>query len=237
MSGGPRHVAIVMDGNGRWAGARGLPRAAGHRQGTKAVASVVEAAPATGIEVLTLYAFSADNWRRPKAETLGLMSLFSEYLHAETTRCVEAGVKLSVIGRRDRLPPSLRRHVEAAEAATADATRLHLRLAIDYSSRDAIWLAVKGLLETGGRTREDFVARIASGRGGVARDPDVDLLIRTGGERRLSDFLLWECAYAELYFLDVAWPDFTPEHLAEALVAFSRRERRFGGLTAGAPAV
>ncbi len=226
----PAHVAIAMDGNGRWATARGLPRPAGHRCGAAAVRRAVEAARAEGIDVLTLYAFSSDNWRRPRAEIDGLMALFGEYLRDETAGCVEAGIRLTMIGRRDRLAPSLRRTAEAAERATAGGTRLHLRLAIDYSSREAIWLAAEHLISAGQPSREEFVARIRSGHGEVANVPDVDLLIRTGGERRLSDFLLWECAYAELHFVDVAWPDFTAEHFADALEAFAGRERRFGGL-------
>lgn len=226
----PAHVAIAMDGNGRWAAARDLPRPAGHRCGAQAVRRVVEAARTEGIDVLTLYAFSSDNWRRPRVEIDGLMALFDEYLHDETARCVEAGIRLTMIGRRDRLAPSLRRTAEAAERATAGETRLHLRLAIDYSSREAIWLAAERMIGAGRSSREEFVARIRSGRGEIADAPDVDLLIRTGGERRLSDFMLWECAYAELHFVDVAWPDFGAEHFADALDAFAGRERRFGGL-------
>jgi undecaprenyl diphosphate synthase len=226
----PAHVAIAMDGNGRWATARGLPRPAGHRCGAVSVRRVVEAACDEGIDVLTLYAFSSDNWRRPRAEIDGLMALFSDYLRDETSRCVDAGIRLTMIGRRDRLAPSLRRAAEIAECATAGATRLHLRLAIDYSAREAIWLAAEQMIRAGRLSREELVARIPSGRGDVADAPDVDLLIRTGGERRLSDFLLWECAYAELHFVDVAWPDFAAEHFADALDAFAGRERRFGGL-------
>jgi undecaprenyl diphosphate synthase len=232
----PLHVAIIMDGNGRWATARGLPRSAGHRQGAVAVGRIVEAAPAFGIGVLTLYAFSADNWRRPRAETLGLMTLFDEYLRNESDRCLEEGVRLSVIGRRDRLPGHLRRGLESTEARTAEGRALHVRLAIDYSARDAIWLAAERLVRQGHATRDEFAACIASGRGEPADAPPVDLLIRTGGEQRLSDFLLWEAAYAELSFTPVAWPDFGPEHLVAAVANFSRRERRFGGLIPSAAA-
>jgi undecaprenyl diphosphate synthase len=220
-----------MDGNGRWGTARGMPRAAGHRQGAAAVRRTVEAAVERGLETLTLYAFSADNWRRPRTETMGLMALFDEYLRLEVDRCVAHGIRLSVIGRRDRLPPSLRRQVQSAEDATAEGRGLHLRLAIDYSARDAIWCAAERLIDAGRRSREEFAARVRSGRGEIADVPDVDLLIRTGGEQRLSDFLLWESAYAELCFLDVAWPDFSATHLAHALDTFSRRERRFGGIS------
>ncbi|MEO7190733.1 MAG: polyprenyl diphosphate synthase [Vicinamibacterales bacterium] len=225
------HVAIIMDGNGRWATTRGLPRIAGHRQGAATVARTVEAAARTpAIEVLTLYAFSADNWRRPRAETLTLMQLFEEYLREEGARCAQNGIRLSVIGRRDRVPPSLCRRIAAVEEATAQGSALHLRLAIDYSARDALWLAAERMMTTGSRSREEFARRVGSGRGVAVDVPGVDLLIRTGGEQRLSDFLLWEAAYAELCFLDVAWPDFTDVHLADALLAFAQRDRRFGGL-------
>jgi undecaprenyl diphosphate synthase len=201
----PRHTAIIMDGNGRWARARGLPRTAGHRAGATAVRRVIETAPALGITALTLYAFSADNWQRPRTEVQTLMRLFRIYLRDETARCIEEGVRLEVIGRRDRLSPALRAAIVEAERATANGRTLHLRLAIDYSSRDTI-------------------AR------GDAPLPDVDLLIRTGGEQRLSDFLLRECAYAELYFTPCAWPDFDATALAAAVAEFGRRQRRFGGL-------
>jgi len=197
-------VAIVMDGNGRWATRRGLPRAAGHRAGAAAVRRAVEIAPGCGITALTLYAFSSDNWTRPAAEVSTLMRLFARYLRSETAELIAQGVKLIVIGRRDRLPASLIAAIAAAEQATAQNTRLELRLAVDYSGRAAI-------------------------RAGDLL-PDVDLLIRTGGEQRLSDFLLWECAYAELWFTDRMWPDFQAAHLAAALHEFHSRDRRFGGL-------
>jgi undecaprenyl diphosphate synthase len=203
----PRHTAIIMDGNGRWAQARGLPRSAGHRAGAAAVRRTIESAPSFGITALSLYAFSADNWRRPRAEVQMLMRLLRTYLRDETARCIEQGVRLEVIGRRDRLPASLCMAIERAEAATAAGRTLDLRLAIDYSARDAI-------------ARGDWPL------------PDVDLLIRTGGEQRLSDFLLRECAYAELYFTACAWPDFDEAALAAAVAEFGRRQRRFGGLTA-----
>ncbi len=198
------HVAIVMDGNGRWATRRGLPRAAGHRAGAEAVRRAVEIAPGCGISALTLYAFSSDNWTRPAAEVSVLMRLFARYLRAETAELAEKGVKLTVIGRRDRLPRSLVDAITAAEQGTARGTKLELRIAVDYSARAAI-------------QRGDLL-------------PDVDLLIRTGGEQRLSDFLLWECAYAELWFTDRMWPDFGAAHLAAAVHEFHSRDRRFGGL-------
>jgi undecaprenyl diphosphate synthase len=196
-----------MDGNGRWAQARGLSRSAGHRAGAAAVRSVIESAPALGIRALTLYAFSADNWQRPRAEVQTLMRLLRTYLRDETARCIQEGVRRGVIGRRDRLSPTLRVAIAAAERATARGGTLHLRLAVDYSARAAI-------------------------AKGDAPLPDVDLLIRTGGEQRLSDFLLRECAYAELYFTPCAWPDFDEAALVAAVAEFGRRQRRFGGLAA-----
>ena len=224
------HVAIIMDGNGRWATSRGLPRSAGHSQGAHAVRRIVEAAPRCGIDLLTLYAFSADNWRRPQDEVAGLMAIFDRYLEQQGPRCLAHGIRFSLMGRRDRLPAVMRARVEWLEAATAGGTTLHLRLAIDYSAREAIWLAADRLIRTGAGTREELSALIRSGHGAPADVPDVDLLIRTGGEQRLSDFLLWEAAYAELWFTDVAWPDFSAEHLTAAIRAFARRERRFGAL-------
>jgi undecaprenyl diphosphate synthase len=221
------HTAIIMDGNGRWAHARGLPRLAGHRRGADAVLRAVEAAPALGISDLTLYAFSADNWRRPQAETSGLMRLFGDFLRQETRRCVEEGVRLSVIGRRDRLPAPLRAAIAATERCTAAGARLHLRIAVDYSARQSIARAAHRLA----RCAPEQFAR------GPDNLPPVDLLIRTGGEQRLSDFLLWESAYAELVFLPVLWPDFTGEDLAAAVEEFRTRQRRFGGLPAGYCAV
>ncbi|HYU09933.1 MAG TPA: polyprenyl diphosphate synthase [Gemmatimonadales bacterium] len=197
-------MAIVMDGNGRWATRRGLPRAAGHRAGAAAVRRVVEIAPGCGITALSVYAFSSDNWSRPAAEVSTLMRLFARYLRSETAELIAQGVKLIVIGRRDRLPASLVAAIGAAEQATAQGTRLELRVAVDYSGRAAI-------------------------RAGQLL-PDVDLLIRTGGEQRLSDFLLWECAYAELWFTERMWPDFGAAHLAAAIHEFHSRDRRFGGL-------
>ena len=202
MRAGLLHVAMVMDGNGRWATRRGLPRTAGHRAGAQAVRPLVEAAPNLGVGALTLFAFSADNWKRPAHEVSALMRLFARHLRTETPRLLENGVRLEIVGRRDRLPTPLVAAMEAAEAATAAGATLHLRVAVDYSARQAI----------------------AAGR----LLPDVDLLIRTGGEQRLSDFLLWECAYAELHFTERMWPEFGPTELAAAVAEFRARERRFG---------
>jgi len=199
------HVAVIMDGNGRWAEERGLPRAAGHRAGALAVERTVEAAPPLGITDLTLYAFSSDNWKRPRTETELLMRLFQDYLLRETERCRTNGIALRVIGRRDRLAPAVVEAIGLAERDTRDGARMTLRIAIDYSSR---WL-------------------LAHRRPPI---PDVDLLIRTGREKRLSDFLLWESSYAELCFLDTMWPDFTGDDLAVAVEDFHVRTRRFGAI-------
>ncbi len=207
-----------MDGNGRWALARRLPRIAGHRAGVESVRRVVKAAPGLTIDVLTLFAFSSDNWRRPRAEVEGLMELLGLYLATETEECVRNGVRLQVIGRRDRLAADVRAAIGRAETATAAGTRLRLRMAVDYSARDAILAAARGLAEL---SRESLDGALG---------PPVDLLIRTGGERRLSDFLLWECAYAELVFPRVMWPDFGAEDLASAVRDFRGRERRFGAV-------
>jgi undecaprenyl diphosphate synthase len=223
------HVGIIMDGNGRWAARKGRPRTVGHRAGAQAVRRVVEAAPALGIRVLTLYAFSADNWRRPAPEVSALMRLFREYLRAETARCVQEGVRLEVIGRRDRIDPVLLRRILATERDTAAGTRLHLRVALDYSSRDAILRAAQCLPPDTAPGRDAFTRLLAIVDHGTPV-PDLDLLIRTGGERRLSDFMLWEAAYAELYFVERMWPDFGAEQLAAAVRDFETRDRRFGGL-------
>jgi undecaprenyl diphosphate synthase len=223
------HVAVIMDGNGRWATTRGRPRAAGHIAGADAVRRTVEAAPGLGVRTLTLFAFSSDNWQRPDREVRALMGLFRRYLVMEAARCAERGGRISVIGRRDRLAPVLVRAIEEAEALTAGASSFRLRIAVDYSARDAILRAAGRLSPhpASAPTREAFSRLLAEPpQDGPA--PDVDLLIRTGGEKRLSDFLLWECAYAELVFTDRMWPDFTAADLAEAVREFQSRDRRFG---------
>jgi undecaprenyl diphosphate synthase len=222
------HVAIIMDGNGRWATARGLARAAGHRAGVESIRRVCEAAPALGIATLTLFAFSADNWRRPQAEVATLMELLRFYLRTEIARLAESGTRLTVIGRRDRLPAGLADEIAATESRSAGGRVLHLRIAIDYSARDAIVAAAASLRAEFAPTRE-HMHRLITGAAGCGSG-DVDLLIRSGGEKRLSDFLLWECAYAELCFTDRMWPEFGAEDLAAAIADFRRRERRFGGL-------
>ncbi len=223
------HVGIIMDGNGRWATRQGRSRGAGHRAGAAMVRRIVEVAPDLGVGVLTLFAFSADNWRRPRAEVGWLMRLFREYLRAETARCVAHDVRLEVIGRRDRIGPALRLAIEHAERATAASSRLRLRIALDYSSRDAILRAAQCLGQETAPARDSFTRLLAIVDHG-APVPEVDLLIRTGGERRLSDFLLWEAAYAELLFTPLTWPEFGPEALADALRDFAARERRFGAV-------
>jgi undecaprenyl diphosphate synthase len=212
------HIGIIMDGNGRWALGRGLSRLAGHEAGVETVRRIVEAAPDLGVGILTLFAFSSDNWRRPTAEIDALMRLMAVYLHKETARCVEQGVRVEVIGRRDRLSPSLAAAIGRAETATAGGRTLWLRIAVDYSGRDAILAAARALSDV---SRDAFDRTLG---------PPVDLLIRTGGERRLSDFLLWESAYAELLFTRVMWPDFGPADLAAAVRDFRSRERRFGAV-------
>src|ERR671917_348967 len=227
------HVAIIMDGNGRWATARGLPRSAGHHAGLRAARRIVEAAVRDGgVGTLTLYAFSADNWMRPPAEVGALMALFRRALAMEGKRCLDNGVRLTILGRRDRLPESLRTTITHVERATARGRNLHLRVAVDYSARDAIVRAAARAAAEGrgaALTRETFSTLL----GAVDHDataPDVDLLVRTGGEQRLSDFMLWECAYAELLFTPTMWPDFDARSLHAALDEFHRRERRFGAL-------
>ena len=228
------HVAIIMDGNGRWATGRGLPRIAGHSACAEALRGIVEAAPDCGIGVLTVYAFSSDNWKRPQAEVDALMELLACYLAGETARCLSSGVRMSIIGRRDRLPDSLRASIDDAERQTRQCNLLQLRLAIDYSARDAILHAATlhaTQLAAGEHvTRERFEKLLGETR-------PVDILIRTGGEQRLSDFLLWECAYAELIFTNRMWPDFSPFDLQRAVQQYAHRERRFGGIPQAPAAV
>ena len=238
------HVACVMDGNGRWAERRGLPRAAGHRAGAEALRRVVEAAPGLGVGTLTVYAFSAANWKRPESEVAALMALLLAYVRSEAPRLKRAGVRLQFVGRRDRLPVPLRAAVCRAEWETRAGRRLLLRVAVDYSAREAICRAARALAappdagdDAGGGAGSGgagaFEAALAAAlHPDGAPAPPLDLLVRTGGERRLSDFLLWEAAYAELLFLDALWPDVTAGTLRAALADFAGRERRFGGLAA-----
>ncbi len=228
------HVAIIMDGNGRWATRRGLPRIAGHRAGLAAARRVVEHASDIGVRCLTLYAFSSDNWRRPAAEVQSIFFLLRAFLRLETERMRQRGARLEVIGRRDRLPQPVLRAIENSEWRTAAGRGIHLRVAIDYSSRDAIANAAANAfreLDHEAQASAD-VLRSLLAQALAANAGDVDLLIRTGGEKRLSDFLLWESAYAELLFTDRMWPDFDESDLDAAIDQFRHRERRFGGVPA-----
>lgn len=226
LSSGGLHVAIISDGNGRWATSKGLPRSAGHRAGAEAARQIIQAAPALGIHTLTLFALSAANWQRPAAEVTAILRLLNEYILSEASRCIEEGMRLTVIGRRDRLPSNLREAIAGAETATAAGTRLHLRLAVDYSGREAIFLAACRFYKVTELSVNSFGGLLAEfQRGGST---NVDLLIRTGGEQRLSDFLLWECAFAEFVFVQKRWPDFTSGDLQMAVQEFARRERTRG---------
>ena len=239
------HLGIIMDGNGRWATRRGLPRVAGHREGAKAVRRVIEAAPDLGISTLTLYAFSSDNWKRPPAEVSALMRLFRHYLRSEARELRDKGARISVIGRRDRLPAGVLDAMKDCETATRGGDRLLVRLAVDYSARDTILQAAQRcVLEAltsappsplpAEISRRQFARYMAEA---IYADsaPDLDLLVRTGGEQRLSDFLLWEAAYAELVFTSILWPDFDASALADAVAEFHRRDRRFGALPPAPP--
>lgn len=217
------HVALIPDGNGRWAEARGLPRSEGHRAGIAAVRRTVEAASRLGIGTFTLFAFSAENWQRPPAEVANLMRIFESYLREASPRAVEHDVRITVLGRRSRLPGGLPEAIAGAERATRRGRRMHFRLAVDYSARDEILRAAEQLNVRRPATREDFSRLLAPDQ-----PAPVDLLIRTAGDLRLSDFLLWECAYAELYFTPRLWPDFTVADFEAALADFRARERRFG---------
>ena len=222
------HIAVIMDGNGRWAARRSLPRTAGHRAGARTVDTLVEAAARRGTQVLSVYAFSADNWGRPRGEVGALFGLFRRYLSTQTERCLAQDVRLNVIGRRDRLSAELLRLIERSERATARCRGMHLRIAIDYSSQYSLLEASRRLRGVDSVDAARFVAELAAVDYSSPCVPAVDLLIRTGGEQRLSDFLLFECAYAELYFTPCPWPDFDEAALDAALADYARRERRFG---------
>lgn len=225
------HIAIIMDGNGRWAVRRGLPRTVGHRAGAKAVDAVVEAAARQHVDTLTLYAFSAANWCRPREEVGALFTLFRRYLLTQTQRCLEQAIRINVIGRRDRLSPELCKAIEDSETATAHCSGMHLRIAVDYSSQDSLIETCRRLQSEHSVDRQRFIQCLAAVDRSTASTATVDLLIRTGGEKRLSDFLLWECAYAELYFTDCLWPDFDAAAFTQALADFTARDRRFGAIS------
>lgn len=224
------HVAILLDGNGRWAASRGLPRVEGHRAGMAAVRRVVRAAPELGIGTLSLYAFSSNNWERPSGEVNSLLGLLESYLRSDAGECAALGVRLRIIGRRDRVPRSLVEAIETAERITAGGRELELRIALDYSSREAILRAACWMVSSLEVSDKEFARRLGQVTHAGGPMSDVDLLIRTGGERRLSDFLLWECAYAELLFTPRMWPEFDAADLAAAVKDFLGRERRFGRL-------
>jgi undecaprenyl diphosphate synthase len=227
----PRHVAVIMDGNGRWAEQRGLPRSEGHRAGVEAVRSVTRAAREMGLGWLTLYAFSSENWNRPKAEVDALMRLPEEYFASELDEAIRNGVRIRALGRRDRLPPSVRRSIEDATARTQHNAGMQLVFALSYGGRGEIVDAVRRILresETRSVDPESLDEKSFAAHLDDPELPDVDLLIRTGGEQRISNFLLWQSAYAELHFSDRLWPDFGPADLADAIQVYQRRERRFG---------
>lgn len=228
------HIAIIMDGNGRWAAQRGLPRTAGHREGAKAVNLVVEAAARKAVDTLSLYAFSAANWSRPPGEVRALFTLLRRYLLNQTQRCLQQSIRIGVIGRRDRLDQKLLQVIQHSERATAHCTGMQLRIAVDYSSRHSLIEAARSMPLQGDEETDSFTARLAAVDHSARPAPAVDLLIRTGGEKRLSDFLLFECAYAELYFTDCFWPDFDAGAFDAALQEFARRDRRYGQVAAPA---
>jgi len=227
----PAHVAVIMDGNGRWAAARGLPRLAGHREGARAVRRTVEAAMRAGVSWLTLYAFSSENWRRPHEEVSDLTGLLRHYLRSEIRALDDAGVRIRVIGDRARFDGEIRAGLADAERGTAGNTRLNLTVALSYGARAEIVTAARRLAEAARDGKLDPAGideTLFTGNLFTAGMPDPDLMIRTSGEQRLSNFLLWQAAYAELVFLDVLWPDFGAEHFSRALEAYASRERRFG---------
>ncbi|HEX6956855.1 MAG TPA: isoprenyl transferase [Ferrovibrio sp.] len=228
----PRHVAIIMDGNGRWAKARGLPRNLGHRQGVDAVREVVRACKRLGIEYLTLYAFSSENWKRPQSEVAGLMDLLRLYIRRELDELARNGVSIRVIGNRSRLAPDIVALIAEAEAKTRDNRTLTLVIALSYGGQDEIVDACRRIAErvaAGALRPEDVDTNVVASHLQTVGIPDPDLVIRTSGEQRLSNFLLWQSAYSELIFVDKLWPDFSAQDLADAVGEFQRRDRRYGG--------
>ena len=233
-SGAPRHVAIIMDGNGRWATNKGWPRLVGHRKGSERVKEIVRAAPALGIEWLTVYAFSTENWKRSTEEVLGLMKLFARYIKREAEALSDEGVRMRFIGDRSRLDPKLQDLMHWIETRTARHSRLNFTVAINYGGRDELLRATRALAGRAarGEIQAEALDEAAMDAALDTRDlPPPDLVIRTSGEYRVSNFLLWQAAYAEFEFSPVLWPDFTPEILAEILGRFAARERRFGGVS------
>ncbi len=232
----PAHVAIIMDGNGRWAKKRGLPRTAGHKKGAEVVEQILEDADHMGIRYLTVYAFSTENWLRPAMEVKALMNLLRTYMISSMEKCAKNNVSVRVIGDRSKLSADLQESIGNLEEATKNNTGMHFQIAINYGGRDEIVRAVKKLVakaRAGEITEEDVTEALIADCLDTAGLPDPDLLIRTCGEQRISNFLIWEGAYTEYYFTDTAWPDFTKEELQKAVDAFGNRERRYGGLTGG----
>lgn len=230
---GPRHVAIIMDGNGRWATRRGLPRLEGHRKGVEAVRDVVKACPDLGINVITLYAFSTENWKRPVEEVQGLMSLFRRYFRKEAANLVKEGARVVFIGDRAGMDGDIQEMMASLEAQSAHNTKLTICIALNYGGRAEIASAARRLAQKVGEGRiaaDQVCEKALASELNTAGLPDPDLVIRTSGEQRLSNFLLWQCAYAEFLFVDDLWPDFTADKLAEALSVFDARERRFGAV-------
>ncbi len=226
----PEHVAVIMDGNGRWAAQRHLPRVEGHRAGIESVRDVVEGSARLGIKVLTLYAFSVENWKRPVTEVSTLMSLLKRYLRLELNTLLRNNIRFHVIGREGELAPDIRVELAAAEKKTADNTGMLFNIALNYGGRAEIVEAARRLLEAGVNPEELDEQRFA-GFLYTAGQPDPDLLIRTSGEMRISNFLLWQIAYAEIWVTDTLWPDFRKRHLLEAVLAYQKRDRRYGGIT------
>ena len=227
----PRHIAIIMDGNGRWALRRQLPRVAGHRAGMEAVRRTVDGCCALGVDVLTLYAFSAENWHRPKAEVDTLMALLAEFIEREAQRLVDDGIRLKILGRRSELPPLLQAGLQQIEARTAHNRRLLLNLALSYGARQEIVDAVRAIarrIADGACDADAVDERLISDHLYTAGLPDPDLLIRTSGELRLSNFLLWQTSYSEFYVTPTLWPDFSQDDLQQAIEAYQGRDRRFG---------
>src|SRR5688572_14938216 len=231
----PRHVAIIMDGNGRWAGQRHLPRVEGHRSGIDSVRDVVETSARLGLDVLTLYAFSVENWKRPVSEVSTLMTLLKRYLRLELSTLLRNNIRFRVIGRASELATDIRSELALAEEKTAANTGMLFNIALNYGGRAEIVEAVRRLLDAGVRPDELDEQRFA-GFLYTAGQPDPDLLIRTSGEMRVSNYLLWQIAYAEIYVTETLWPDFRRRHLLDAVLAYQKRERRYGGITSS-PAV
>jgi len=231
----PRHVALIMDGNGRWAASRGLPRSAGHKQGVEALRRAVRSAGEFGIEYLTIYSFSSENWSRPAEEVSFLLDLLRRFIRQDVAELHQAGVKIAVIGDREGLEPSIVALLEDAERLTRDNTKLKLIVAFNYGSRREIARAVRAIAEKARDGRidpADITPSVLANHLDTAGIPDPDLLIRTGGEQRLSNYLLWQCAYTEFVFVDEFWPDFSAEVFARAIAEFQSRDRRFGGIKA-----